>query len=973
MKKLRKTLFAVTAVALLSLLTGCGGSPEATLPADSSFTTLGGDPAPTDPAASGELVLATDGCYRVLSPEGGLRFNLLVSDTGALSYNLTDSAGTVWIADSALGCTIDSTKFFTSDPIVDVGFKAEQTSYPLIGNFSSADDRYTDVTFTLERGSYRYALELRLFEDGAAFRYNLPKSGSRDRRVRLDSTTFVLREDVTRCWYGVENQDYEPVIESHSPDRASKDRIMPPLTAEVKGGGYIALMESDASSSYGGTGLIALGKGSYRSDFFTTPEPIGGDILTAWKLVNIAPDLNSLVANNNVYSLCAAADPELYGEDSWIVPGRSTWSWGVSHSAPSLEQMLAYTEAAAKLGFEYNIVDDGWPAWSDWQSSLEEIGAYGDDVGVRELLWGAITAGTSGKNRIDSEAAIDRYLGLLEDCHFDGAKVDFWWSEANFNTTRLQKYILEQSARRQMIIDFHGCNKNTGLNRTYPNELSREGIRGLENIGLSANVDNVTYAKWLTAQLFTRYLCGHADWTPGCETAMQIASIICIDSPLMVLAADPEAILESDAVEFIKSIPTAWDRTVVLPGSEIGKYAAYAKESKGVWFVGGISAGRKTSVSLELSDFLPSDVGVYLAEIITGGKNLKITRRTVSAGESISIGNLSAGEGYAIRLSKLELSQNGGAIGEPIELTLVDPSARVRYTTDGSDPLTSATAADWTGPLTLTENCRLTVAIIEGDGRGSVVSYSFCDYHPASIDHQESYGDGRTTVTLLPSEGETLYYTVDQSEPTTASTVYTAPFTLSESAKVRVLIVDGKGRERQTSFAVRVTARIRYTMPDLLLTSSDALSASGPASNMGWGIPRFNEANFNDTPSAPSHKISLGGQSSESGTLFESGLSCNAVATFRYAVPERVRRFVAVVGIDDCTFDNPSGGDASASCRIAFDGATVYSSEVFRRGEYVLIDIEVPENAGEITITFADGGNGITCDNVSMGDPGWIR
>ena len=155
------------------------------------------------------------------------------------------------------------------------------------------------------------------------------------------------------------------------------------------------------------------------------------------------------------------------------------------------------------------------------------------------------------------------------------------------------------AAQRQLFINFHGCNKPAGLDATYPNELNREAIRGLENVGSSQNTEYKKQAAWLSRQLFTRYLSGHGDWTPACNTMMQIASLICIDAPFNVIATDPKDILDNEAVEFIKSVPTVWNQTCVLSNSQIGKLAIYAKESNKTWFVGGISAAdNKDSILL---------------------------------------------------------------------------------------------------------------------------------------------------------------------------------------------------------------------------------------------------------------------------------------------------------------------------------------------------------------------------------------
>jgi hypothetical protein len=120
--------------------------------------------------------------------------------------------------------------------------------------------------------------------------------------------------------------------------------------------------------------------------------------------------------------------------------------------------------------------------------------------------------------------------------------------------------------------------------------------------------------------------------------------------------------------------------------------------------------------------------------------------------------------------------------------------------------------------------------------------------------------------------------------------------------------------------------------------------------------------------------ISLGGTNLNDGTQFERGISANAIAVLTYSVPEGVTRFVAVGGIDDCVYNNTaSSGEASAQIIISFDGEESYQSVVLHRGEYVNLDVEVPEGASTIEIRFSDGGNGVTCDNVSLANPGWIK
>lgn len=903
--------------------------------------------------------------YILYSPDGTLAIEINTTEQMSYSvYQVRDGETTEWIRKSTLGVEAGRKTYYKDATVTATTVSEVEVSYPLYGNQLTADGHCMEAKLSLTQDDYSYSLEVRAYDNGVAFRYVLPELTSVTALKEL--TTYALRTDVDKSWYGVNNQDYESEITAHSPTRASSEIITAPLTAELKSNrGYITIMEGALNNSYPGVNLQAEGQSVYSTCFYTTPTVQAGDLTSGWRLINVADTLNDLVNNYNIYTVNEAPDSTLFADTSWIEAGRSAWSWNMTHSAPTYEMMKEYTLNAALLGYEYNIIDDGWPGWTEYKQKLTDLGVMGEELNVKQLLWSAITMGTSGYNKTPDKASIDKYIQLLSDTHMYGAKVDFWWSEANTKTTNFQQYILEEAAKRQMVIDFHGCNKNSGFNVTYPNELSREGVRGLENIGNSNTTNYTTYATWLNAQLYTRFLCGHGDWTPGTYNAMEIASLICIDSPLMVVASDPKDILASPAVEFIKSIPTAWDKTVVLSDSQIGRYSVYAKESNGTWFVGGIASTSVTGAKVDLAEFLPD--GTYTAEVwVDGSKGMEKTVVTVNNGEVINIGNLTSGKGFAIRLSQLTLSQYGGLIGD-IAVTAPD-GATVKYTTDGSDPMTSSTAMVAGKTITLTESCRLQIAITDGAGKGTLLSYQFNQVNPiytfqAIVENE----DGKTTVHLSTAKGATIYYTLDGSKPTTSSSVADQAIVFTKSCTLRYLIVSDN-ETKEGSLEVKVLNTLKVPESDLALTDADPISAT-----IGWGSAHY------DTSMSPDNgmgtrPISLGGSTIDNGTKFDRGISSNAVSTYTYAVPEGYTRFVGVVGIDDCVYNNTAAcGEAASSLVLSFNGTAVYTSPVFRMGEFVYFDVLIPEGATTLTITFADGGNGVTCDNVSLAAPGWVK
>ncbi len=971
MKKFQLIALLLTGGMLVGCSSGSADTTAASTTVTPSNTTAPSDPDKTPmgaitPGKAEDHLVQDKTAYTLYSPDGTL--GIQVNTDGQMSYSVfrvRDGETTEWVRESVLGIEAARKTFYKDVTVTSATATEVKVSYPLYGNQRTAEGHCMEAIFNLSQGNYEYALEVRAYNDGVAFRYRMPELTGSSNLNEL--TTYALRTDIEKCWYGVNNQDYESEITAHSPSRASDEIITAPLTAELKSDrGYIAIMEGALNETYPGVNLKAEGRSTYSTCFYTAPTVKTGAMTTGWRLINIADDLNGLVNNYNIYTVNEAADSELFADTDWIEAGRSAWSWNMTHGAPTYEMMKAYTLNAALLGYEYNIIDDGWPGWTEYMEKLTDLGIMGESLNVKQLLWGAITQGTSGYNKTPDKGTVDTYFKLLEDTHMYGAKVDFWWSEANTNTTILQQYILKEAAKRQMVIDFHGCNKNTGFNVTYPNELSREGVKGLENIGNSNTTNYSTYASWLNVQLYTRFLCGHADWTPGTYNAMEIASLICIDSPLMVVASDPADILASPAVEFIKSIPSVWDKTVVLPESEISKYSVYAKENNGTWFVGGMASSTISKAKVTLSDFLPA--GTYTAEIwVDGAKGMEQKLITVTEKDEIEIGKLTSGKGFAIRISKLSLSQYGGAVGT---VTVTAPAgATVKYTVDGSDPMTSSTAVVCNGTIALTESCRLQVAITEGDGKGTLLSYQF---NKIGLQHTFTpvieYLDNQTKVTLDPgSDAVKVYYTTDGSTPTTASKQGTV-VTVSEACTLRYLVVSADETFEGTMW-LKVRAALTAPKSDLALT--DAQPTATPS--IGWGNAHYDESMAPDNGMS-ARKISLGGTDQSNGTKFDRGISSNAVSTYTYAVPAGYSRFVGVVGIDDCVYNNSGAcGEAAATLALSFNGTVVYTSEVFRMGEYVYFDVAVPQGATTMTITFGDGGNGVTCDNVSLAAPGWVK
>lgn len=972
MKKL--VIFTLLSLTLFLLgLTSCQKPEEGTDP-ESTTTAPDTPPAPPESTTPSQgdfsepdhAILKNDRAT-VTSLDGKLTMEIYQNSAGALVYTLSAGENEI-LGESALG--LAATNFAGFDGALPAALSAKRltATYPYLGSFSEVKEDCVAATLTLKKDSALFAsIEIKLYDNGLAFRYRLPKTGT-SRSVRGEATTFAVK-GLEKVWYGQNSDCYESEITS-SPYRSisTAAKLTGPLTMELAGDRYLSLMEGYVDESYIGTNFAATGKdntfrvtGSWSAgkdfDTFSTAE----DIVTGWRVIAYAEELGDLVTNTIIYNtaLGMEGDTSPYTDTGWITPGKSVWSWINDRGVP-FEPQINYTLNAARLGFAYNIIDEGYPSWEDYEAKLTELGLLGEENGVKQILWGAVTGGHNGV-QIASVKQAAGILDKLAGWHMSGIKLDFFNSETNKTTHAIQQKVLEEAMKREIIVNFHGVHKPTSLAVLYPNELTREGIRGLENM---ARNDIAGQARYIVRQYYTRFLSGHGDFTPDANTAMQIASLVVMDSPLMVIATDPKDMLQNPALELIRAIPTVWDRTVFLDGS-IGNYVSVAKEKDGVFYIGGIAATTVKNASVELAKILGE--GNYL---LTGFIDRSTSRKEkiekiVTAKDVLEIGNLSAGLGYILQITKLDLSQHGGEITGPVTVKTASPDAVVKYTLDGSDPMTSesALALPADGRIDLSESCTLTVAITEGDGAGTKMTYRFAKIAYNSLETVCRYEDEKTTVTLTPTlPGAAIHYTTDGSTPTASSPRYSEPLVFTKTVTLKAVAISPEGKVsplRKTTVLVRKA--IQTVLPDVYIGKDYKEAVAGWDNRIGI------DKSMNNTP------LSLGGTNAQNGTRFTHGISTNAIGYFVYDIPENAKEFVGVVGIDDSTFQNAAEGHkASIICTITVDGKVLYTSPKLGQSQYDNIRISLPEGASRIKIHFGDAGDGITCDNATLANGGFL-
>jgi len=220
----------------------------------------------------------------------------------------------------------------------------------------------------------------------------------------------------------------------------------------------------------------------------------------------------------------------------------------------------------------------------------------------------------------------------------------------------LYEALLRKGAQHHILLDFHGANKPTGRERTWPNELVREAIRGMESRAL------VDRARHETILPFTRYLAGPADYTTmlfsdrrrNTSVAHQIASLVVFASPLLTIAANPQSILSNPAVDVIKSVPSLWDETIVLPDSKVGELSVFARRAGNTWYLAVMCGPQARNIRVPLS-FLGN--GQYKATLVRDDNAddtlVKVKNLSQQRNDSLTI-EMRAGGGFLARFSKPE-------------------------------------------------------------------------------------------------------------------------------------------------------------------------------------------------------------------------------------------------------------------------------------------------------------------------------
>ncbi|HUF64294.1 MAG TPA: glycoside hydrolase family 97 N-terminal domain-containing protein [Verrucomicrobiales bacterium] len=604
---------------------------------------------------------------QVASPDGQVKLTIL-PNAERLTFTVTMGDTTV-IEPSVIIMKLDGYDLSSGVVFRNVERYEVNETYPWTGNFSSATHRCRGARITLEHdlSFVSYVLEARAFDDGIAYRHVIPGDAALT-RVPDEHSTFLLPGG-SAVWYaGLAAGHYEDTYRQKDiAEVRPGEWSSPPLTFRLPNGvGYAAITEANLVD-YSGMGLEADGRSGWtvglghrqplnypfelrygrdEAKRLGQAAAITGTITTPWRVVMAGRDLNALVNSAILPNLCPPPDPQLFPEGiktAWVQPGRAVWRY-VDGGPGGVDGMKEFSRLGGRLGFEHHVIEGFWRRWSP--EERRDVVEYSKQQGVGLWFW-------NHSNQLRSPEAREEFFRMLQELGVVGAKIDFMDHEHK-EVIDLYEALLRTAAEHRIMLNFHGANKPTGRERTLPNDMVREAVKGMESRTLSGR------ARHQTILPFTRYLAGAADYTTmifserrGDTTwANQIASLVIFNSPLLTIAANPQSILDNPAVEVIKSIPSAWDATIVLPESGIGELAAYARRTGDTWFVAAMCGPEARILEAPLS-FL--DAGPYQISIVRDGESdgtLSVEGAAKERGDSLRV-ELRAGGGFVARLTKM--------------------------------------------------------------------------------------------------------------------------------------------------------------------------------------------------------------------------------------------------------------------------------------------------------------------------------
>ena len=638
----------------------------------------------------------------VSSPDGAVTVTVGVKNNQP--YYTMNYHSKIIVLPSHLGFQVDNGNIGSHVKMTGKQYASKDETWSQVwGEDELVRNHYNELTVSFQEqtgAKKKMDVQFRVFNDGIGFRYILPEMIKGEKYCVQEELTEIALAHDAKAW-SIPSNHTEYFEGIYTCDLLSKkDTVCTPLTIAYEDSLFLAIHEA-ALKDYASVNLTPrpAEKGVMLLTALTPWQSgvkvyVEGELKTPWRTITIGKTAGDLMTSRLMLNL---NEPTQIKDTSWIEPGRyigiwwsihkkqNTWEMGPQHGATT-ENVKRYMDFAARHGFS-GVLAEGWnPGWGQGEQvtylksypdfDIDEVCRYAQQKGVRFIghmeSWGRASL---IEQEMDEAFAWYQKLGIrVVKTGYVGHLMDGKELAKSQYGIRHYRKVIETAAKYQIMIDNHESAMPTGIQRTWPNLMTQEGVRGQEYNAWDRRGGNPP--SHTVTLPFTRGLAGPTDFTPAIfnfseivpgthphsTLAKQLGEFVVIYSPLQMAADAIENYEGQPALTFIESCPTTWSKTLV-PSGEIGQYITVARRERGDggrWFIGSITNETARQIELPLS-FLDADT-TYRAIIYEDAADADYEtnpyamtiRQTEVTRESILHLNLARSGGAAIRIEKVK-------------------------------------------------------------------------------------------------------------------------------------------------------------------------------------------------------------------------------------------------------------------------------------------------------------------------------
>ena len=662
----------------------------------------------------------------VSSPDGNLNVKVGL-DSDSAAYYVVKKGESVVIDTSGLGFDFLSAASLSGGlSITKVSENSVDENWKMVwGEQRNVRNHYNELTVDLEEQSApnrKFQLTFKVYDDGLGFRYTFPEQEGMDEVTITDEHTHFKLTSDPMCWWipgdwdiyehlynttrfseidAISKRDHPNLAQTYIPENA----VNTPVTMKTDDGVYLSFHEANLTDYSGMTLKVDTDNLEMVSELVGRPDNAKATVKTPfstpWRTIQIADEAGDLIESNLIVNL---NEPNKLENTDWIEPmkyigiwwemhlGKSSWGKEGGMHGATTENTKKYIDFAADHGIK-GVLVEGWnTGWEVWLNPEDRINAFDfvtpyDDYNIQELAEYAQSKGVSIIGHHETSAVVSRYdeqmdtaYAFFNDLGIKAIKTGYvgkihpegQYHHGQYMVNHYRR-ALTKAAANQIMIDAHEPIKATGIRRTYPNMVSREGLRGQEFNAWSVDMNPPEHTVIVA---FTRMLGGPIDFTPGIfdikfddwkpdnqvntTLAKQLALYVTLYSPIQMAADLPENYEGNAAFQFIEDVAVDWDTSIVLNG-EVGDYVSIVRKERdgNDWFLGSITDEEARDLSIDLS-FL-EEGKKYEAIVYADGENahwddnpldISITKMEVDSNTKMSL-KLAAGGGTAISFKML--------------------------------------------------------------------------------------------------------------------------------------------------------------------------------------------------------------------------------------------------------------------------------------------------------------------------------